>query len=76
MRRGVRVPVSELVPDDSRLAVAEWEQVEAWRLRCLINAGYTVPLAEKIAASPVDLHHAVELVKQGCPPETAARILL
>ena len=54
----------------------EREKVESWRLHVLIEAGYPLPLAEKIADSEVDLHRAVELVTSGCGHETAARILL
>jgi hypothetical protein len=41
-----------------------------------MEAGFPLPLAEKIAQSEADLHHAVELVLGGCDHETAARILL
>jgi hypothetical protein len=54
----------------------ERTKVESWRLHVLIEAGYPLPLAEKIAHSEADLHRAVELVATGCEPETAARILL
>ena len=46
------------------------------RLHVLIEAGYPLALAERIAASEVDLHAAVELLTAGCSPETAAEILL
>jgi hypothetical protein len=40
-------------------------------------AGFGVSLARKLAARfDVDLHLAVDLVANGCPPELAARILL
>jgi hypothetical protein len=51
-------------------------KVESWRLHILMEAGFPLPLAEKIAHSEADLHRAVELVREGCPPETVARILL
>lgn len=51
-------------------------RVESWRLHILLEAGYPVHLAERIAASEVDLHIAVELVTRGCDPTTAAEILL
>jgi hypothetical protein len=54
----------------------ERTKVESWRLHVLIEAGYPLPLAEKIAHSEADLHRAVELVATGCEPETAARILI
>ena len=40
----------------------ERDKVESWRLHVLMEAGYPLPLAEKLAASEADLHHAVELV--------------
>jgi len=51
-------------------------RVESWRLHILLEAGYPVHLAERIAVSEVDLHDAVELVKSGCDHVTAAEILL
>ena len=54
----------------------ERSKVESWRLHILIEAGYPLGLAERVAASEADLHRAVELVMQGCSPETAAEILL
>ena len=51
-------------------------KVESWRLHILLEAGYPVHLAERLAGSEVDLHSAVELVTQGCAPVTAAEILL
>ena len=54
----------------------EREKVESWRLHVLIEAGYPMELAARLAASEADLHQAVELVKSGCRHETAAEILL
>jgi hypothetical protein len=51
-------------------------KIESWRLHTLLVAGYPVHLAERIAASEVDLHDAVELLARGCEPMTAAEILL
>ena len=51
-------------------------KVESWRLHVLIEAGYPLPLAEKLAHSEADLHQAVELVRSGCRHELAAEILL
>jgi hypothetical protein len=56
---------------------SERQKVESWRLHVLIEAGYPLSLAEKIAAAlDADLHHAVDLVSNGCDPRTAAEILL
>jgi len=54
----------------------ERSKVESWRLHVLIEAGYPLTLAERLAASEADLHLAVELVGNGCEHETAAEILL
>ena len=51
-------------------------KVESWRLHVLLEAGYPVHLAERLAGSEVDLHDAVELVTKGCDHTTAAEILL
>jgi hypothetical protein len=56
---------------------SESSKVESWRLHVLIEAGYPLALAERLAASDADLHLAVELVRsRGCAHETAAEILL
>ena len=55
---------------------SESSKVESWRLHVLMEAGYPLPLAERVAGSDADLHRAVELVGQGCDPETAAEILI
>ncbi len=55
----------------------ERAKVESWRLHVLIEAGYPLPLAERLAQSPSDLHEAVSLVAvRGCSPDVAAQILL
>ena len=57
-------------------APSERSKVESWRLHVLIEAGYPLPLAERVAVSEADLHLAVSLVENGCAPATAAEILL
>ena len=50
--------------------------VEVWRLRRLVDAGFPLRLALELAATPgVDLHALFALLDRGCPPELAARIL-
>jgi hypothetical protein len=50
--------------------------VEAWRRRRLVDAGFPLPLALELAATPgIDLHALLDLLDRGCPPELAARIL-
>jgi hypothetical protein len=55
---------------------SERDKVAGWRLHVLMEAGYPLPLAERLAQSDADLHSAVELIRQGCEPKTAAEILL
>jgi hypothetical protein len=56
---------------------SERAKVESWRLHVLMEAGYPLPLAEKLAAAlDADLHDAVDLVSRGCDPRTATEILL
>jgi hypothetical protein len=55
---------------------SERSKVESWRLHVLIEAGYPLPLAERLAGSNADLHIAVDLVRAGCTPAVAAEILL
>jgi hypothetical protein len=54
----------------------ERSKVESWRLHILIEAGYPLPLAERLAGSEADLHTAVDLVRAGCTAQVAAEILL
>jgi hypothetical protein len=56
--------------------INERAKVESWRLHVLIEAGYPLPLAERLAGSEADLHRAVELLTIGCAPETAVEILV
>jgi hypothetical protein len=52
-------------------------KVESWRLHVLMEAGFPLPIAERIAQSDTDLHEAVDLIgRRGCSPEVAAQILL
>jgi hypothetical protein len=73
--------MEELIDDVDILATDvardERAKVEGWRLHVLIEAGYPLPLAERIAQSSADLHDAVTLVaRRGCRPDIAAQILL
>ena len=55
----------------------ETADVITWRCRCLLQAGYTREVAAVLAGLlEVDLHQALRLIAAGCPPKTAARILL
>jgi hypothetical protein len=55
----------------------ELERVQAWRAEELERAGYPPAAAAKLAARlDVDLHRAIDLVREGCAPDTALSILL
>ena len=55
----------------------EQERVIGWRLEELQRAGYGATVARRLArATSVDLHIAVDLLRKGCSPQIAARILL
>jgi hypothetical protein len=56
--------------------IDERSKVESWRLHILIESGYPLHLAERLAVSEVDLHLACEILGRGCSPETAVEILL
>jgi hypothetical protein len=52
------------------------EQVVAWRRQQLVEAGFPLPLAARVAGdSRYDLHGLIELAEHGCDPELAVRIL-
>ena len=72
--------MEELTLDDLTIVETERDErakVESWRLHVLMDAGYPLALAERIAQSDADLHEAVEIVtRRGCSPEVAAQILL
>jgi len=55
----------------------EISRVVDWRHGELVRAGYPDPGARALAERlDVDLHRAIDLLKTGCPAETALRILL
>jgi hypothetical protein len=55
----------------------EEERIFSWRHASLLAAGYDHRLALKLALrTDVDLHVALRLTRDGCPADTAARILL
>jgi hypothetical protein len=56
---------------------SEAENVLRWRFEELVRAGYGAEDAVVVASHvDVDLHAAADLVRRGCPVETALRILL
>lgn len=55
---------------------SEADRITAWRLGCLLDAGYALRDAEQLAAdTTIDLHQALALVEAGCLPSLAVSIL-
>jgi hypothetical protein len=55
----------------------EAERVIRWRVNELERAGYDADSARALAERlDVDLHRAADLLRSGCPAETALKILL
>jgi hypothetical protein len=53
------------------------DPVRRWRIHELVRAGYEPGDALVVSGQPeIDLHLAIDLVRRGCPPRTAVRILL
>ena len=61
---------------DIEVSEEEDDPVFLWRFEQLEHAGYDACSAAMIAArAEIDLHDAVALLRRGCPPLTAVRIL-
>jgi hypothetical protein len=59
-----------------RPSQADEEQVVAWRREQLADAGFSLPLAARVAGDArYDLHALIELSERGCDPGLAVRIL-
>ena len=64
------------IDSPSRPAASLEAQVVEWRRRRLVDAGFDLALAGRLAAERrMDLHAMLQLVERGCPPVLAARIL-
>lgn len=54
----------------------ESSEVVSWRRDRLVEAGFGLPLAARVARDQdYDLHALIDLVERGCPAELAVRIL-
>lgn len=61
---------------ETQIHETEDERVARWRLEQLTQAGYEKTAALVLADMvDIDLHLAVDLVRHGCPSDTALRIL-
>jgi hypothetical protein len=74
----VRNEVADVSATESELVYeTEIGRVVEWRKAELVRAGYDESAARRLAEClEVDLHRAIDLLRQGCPSETAQRILL
>ena len=55
----------------------ELERIERWGAEELLRAGYVAAAASLLATgADVDLHYAIDLLRNGCAPELALQILL
>ena len=62
---------------EAHVVETEMDRVERWRAEELERVGFDPKSAAELAArSDVDLHRAIALIENGCPPETAVRILI
>ena len=58
------------------MQATQQRDVAAWRRDRLADAGFSLPLAARVAADRrFDLHALIELTERGCAPDLAVRIL-
>ena len=79
MNRGstYRIASLPIKQKDASASLPESLRVLCWRLAQLSDAGYADKEAFVLATGlAVDLHQAIDLVRNGCPHATAMRILL
>ena len=69
---GPKMAAAELTTQET-----EVERIARWRAEELERAGYEAAAASLLAARmDVDLHYAIDLLRNGCAPELALQILL
>jgi hypothetical protein len=77
--------VATHLPKGEHITAAEFELLDesaaesliCWRFEELMESGYELGDALRLAvATHVDVHRAADLLRRGCPVETAMRILL
>jgi hypothetical protein len=62
---------------ETKARETEQERIERWRAAELERAGYEPAAASLLAArNDVDLHYAIDLLRNGCNPQLALQILL
>ena len=61
---------------DDDLDLREWEHLVQWRLRRLLELGVPSDTADMLASDrTLDWHRVETLIRGGCDPVTAARIV-
>lgn len=61
---------------DDDLDRGEWEHLVAWRIRRLLELGVPVDAADLLASDrSLDWHRVETLIRGGCDPKLAARIV-
>ena len=63
-------------PSVAEETAVEVQQVRQWRREQFHELGYTLAEAYLLADTLIDLGDARRLIAAGCPPKTAARILI
>lgn len=52
------------------------DDLRSWHVGCFLGLGFTRREAMLLTAAQVDWHQAASLIADGCPFETAVRILI
>ena len=74
---GVTRPEGTMAAAELTRTETEQERIARWRSEELERAGYEATAASLLAArADVDLHYAIDLLRNGCSPELALQILL
>jgi hypothetical protein len=74
---GVTRPEGTMAAAELTRTETEQERISRWRAEELERAGFEATAASLLAArTDVDLHYAIDLLRNGCSPELALQILL
>jgi hypothetical protein len=67
--------------DEVEIIASEWRrlddelEVTRWRTERLLRLGYEARESARLALSQIDIHALEHLITQGCPRQTAVRIV-
>ena len=74
---GVTRPEGTMSAAELTRTETEQDRISRWRAEELERAGYEATAASLLATrNDVDLHYAIDLLRNGCSPELALQILL